>query len=57
MKTSQWIGVAMMAVPFIGLFILIWRKEGLKMAVQVFSLTAAGVAFLGLGAFLMTGGM
>lgn len=57
MTTSQIIGAAMIAAPFVALFIFIAVTErSLKVPSAIFGSVLALVAFIGAGAYLLTGG-
>lgn len=54
MSIYKIIGIAMCAIPFIAIFILIYKKDGIKVALSVFGITALIVLFVFVGIYLVT---
>ena len=50
----DYIGFAMLAAPFVALFIFIVTKDGWKIACCVFATWAAVIAWIAIGIFLST---
>lgn len=55
MSAAQLLGLAIIAGPFVALFVWVCIEDGIGSAVGIFAFTAALIAFLGLGTFLAVG--
>lgn len=57
MTAIQWIGAAILALPFVGLAVFIVHSEGWKALGVIYGATAALVAICFAGSYLLTGGL
>ena len=56
MTASQWLGLALLASPFIVVFAFMVWAGGWRLALGVYAVTAAVVAICMLGTHLLSGG-
>ncbi len=55
MTTMEILGAAMLAVPFLVMFVAVSRMEGLRVAVGIFSALLGLIAWLSIGVTLLKG--
>lgn len=55
MTEMQLLGAAMLALPFVAVFVFVAVSEGVRMAIEVYAITAALIALVAIGSLLVMG--